>query len=169
MRGVILILVCMFFVLDVEALSVASDFIKNKTMHLTEGTSTIYSIRLQNPYSYETRVKVDYNKELMKGLNFEEEYTLPPDSSTRLEFNITAPEYKKNNDLFIVSFTVHQLSGGGGGIGFLTKINKNFKLKVDKKPSFLDKINFLYVSFSIILIIILIFLYKKKKPKQKTN
>ena len=153
--------------LDVKALAVASDFLESGILTLVEETSTIYSIRLQNPDSGESRVKVDYDKEFMKALEFKEEYILPPESSTRIEFNITAPKYNKNNDLFKMSFTVHQLSGGGGGgIPFLLKINKQFKLKVIKDPNRFH-IDFFIVAYAIVFLAIFFFLYKKRKPRRK--
>lgn len=139
MRVVILILLIAALslnTLNVGALAVASDYLEDETLEVIDGTSKIYSIRLQNPDEYEMRVKVDYSKEFMKASDFKEEYTLPPKSSTRIEFNITAPKYDKNNNLFTLGYTIHQLSGGpgGGGIPFLEKINKNFNLRVIKSP-----------------------------------
>ena len=127
----ILFLLSLASSLSAKALAVASDHLEGNTLTLIEGTSKIYGIRLQNPDSSESRVKVDYDGQFMKLLDYREEYILPPQSSTRIEFNVTAPNYDKNNDSFTLSYTVHQLSApSGSGIPFLTKINKNFKLKV---------------------------------------
>ena len=135
MRVVILILLSLALVLDARALSVASDYLEGDKLTLVEGASKIYSIRLQNPDSNEMRVRVDYDKDHMKLIDSKEEFTLPPESSTRAEFNVTAPEYRKNNNLFPISYTVHQVSGGGGGgASFLGRINKNFNLEVIRDP-----------------------------------
>jgi len=112
MKLTILILLTAILSLNVEALAVASDYLEDNTLTLMEETSEIYSIRLQNPNSYESKVKVDYDKKYMEPKEFKEEYTLPPTSSTRIEFNVTAPKYDKTNNLFGISYTVHQLSGG---------------------------------------------------------
>jgi len=129
MRLVVLFIVALILILDVEALAVASDYLEKNRLQLLEGTSIIYSIRLQNPDHEQSLVKVTYNREFMKALNYKEEYILPPESSTRIEFNVTAPKYNKINNLFDMSYTVHQLSGsGGGGTTFLTKISKIIKL-----------------------------------------
>ena len=166
MRVVILVLFFLILSLNVNALAVASDYYNDNTLELIEETSKIFSIRLQNPDSYESRVKVDYDKQLMKAIDFKEEYTLPPQSSTRIEFNVTAPKYDKDNNLFVISYTVHQLSaGGGGGIPFLTKINKSVKLKVIENPNKFH-INYFKVGYTAVLLLMAFFVLRKlKKPK----
>ena len=134
MRLVVLIFVLIFFnvapVLDVKALAVASDYLENNILKLVEGNSTIYSIRLQNPDNEELIVKVDYDEGLMRAIDFKEEYILQPKETVRIEFNVTAPKYVKNENTFTLSYTVHQLSAaGGGGVGFSPKISKGFKLE----------------------------------------
>lgn len=149
-----------------KALAVASDHLEGNTLTLIEGDSKIYSIRLQNPDSSESRVKVDYDHQFMKAIDFKDEYTLPPQSSTRIEFNITAPDYDKNNDLFTLSYTVHQLSApSGGGIPFLTKINKNFKLKVARDPNKFY-IDYDYAVFALIAVVFLFYVFWKKRIRR---
>ena len=162
MRFIVLILSVLILISEVEALSVASDYLPDKTLELREGTSTIYSIELQNPESFDVDVKVTYEDTFMTPINFKDEYTLEPQTQTRINFNITAPKYKKEDNSFDIGFTVHQLTGAGGGVGFLPKINKRFKLKVIEDP---DKvyINYFYVAYSIVLLIIIFFLLRKKK------
>jgi len=164
MKVVVLILVSLVLILNVNALAVASDYLEKNRLQLLEDTSTIYSIRLQNPDSHDSIVKVTYNDNYMKAINFKEEYILPPKSSTRIEFNVTAPKYNKNNNIFDLSYTVHQLSGPGGGEGvsFLTKISKSVKLEVVKNPSKLH-INYFHVVYVIALLVIIFFLLRKKK------
>ncbi|MBI2134825.1 hypothetical protein HYU09_02465 [Candidatus Woesearchaeota archaeon] len=136
MRVVILILLSLALVLDARALSVASDYLEGDRLILADGTSKIYSIRLQNPDSGELAVRIDYDKDHMKIIGSKEEFTLPPSSSTRVEFNVTAPKYVKNNNLFPISYTVHQVSGAGGqGTSFLGRISKNFNLEVIRDPN----------------------------------
>jgi len=165
MRVLVLFLSLLLLVsaLNAEALAVASDYLENKTLMLREGTSTIYSIRLQNPYSYESKFKVDYDKDFMKAIDFKEEYILPSESSIRIEFNVTAPKYNKDNNLFTISYTVHELTGPPSGGMFLTKINQNFKLKVVEDPNKWH-INYFYLVYAIILLAIIVFLLRKKKP-----
>ena len=134
MKLIIFIFLIAVSSLNAKALAVASDYLEGNILALMEGSSRIYSIRLQNPDSYEARFKVNYDRQFMKAMGFEEEYVLPPQSTARIEFNVTAPKYDEKDNLFAVSYTVHQLSGGRGGTFFLTKISKNFKLKVEKKP-----------------------------------
>ena len=159
MRVIVLVLLSLVLILDVKALAVASDYLEDNTLELIEETSTIYSIRLQNPNSYETKVKVDYNKNLMKAIDFKEEHTLPPESSTRIEFNVTAPKYNKKNNIFVMSYTVHQLTGpSGSGIGFLTKINKNFKVEVLRDP---DKVYVDYIVVAAIALALFLYIFMK--------
>src|SRR3989338_772279 len=149
MKAIVLILLSLILVLDVKALAVVSDYLEDNTLNVTEGTSKIYSIRLQNPELYETKVGLDYDKGLMKALDYREIYTLPAQSSAKVEFNVTAPEYKKGNDVFNIAYTIHQVGDpSGGGIGFSPKISKNFKLRVIRSPErfYIDPI---YIIFSL--------------------
>ena len=75
---------------------------------------------------------------------------------------MTAPEYIKNKNVLSLSYTVHQLSGGGGGgIPFLTKINKQFNLEVIRHPDrfYIDP---LYIVFAVIVLVFLGLVNKKK-------
>ena len=146
-----LILSSLLLISGVEALSVASDFLEKNRLILTEETSAIYSIRLQNPEKDEIDVKVTYDSTFMKAIGFKEEYTLPPQSSVRIEFNVTAPKYIKNNNLFGIGYTVHQLTGAGSGIGFLPKISKNVKLEVVKDPDrlYIDPLHIVYAAMAL--------------------
>ena len=178
MKLIIPIFLIIALSLNAKALAVASDYLENNTLTLIEGGSGIYSIRLQNPDSYEARFKVDYDMQFMKAIEFNEEYAIPPASSVRIEFNVTAPEYNQNNNLFAVSYTVHQLSSGSGGTFFLTKISKNFKLKVEKIPN-ADKnqdkpdvkydngfhINYGYAAYAIAVLAFLLYVFRKKLAK----
>ncbi len=171
MKEVILILLCLLLSSNAKALAVASDYLEDNTLVLAEGNSALYSIRLQNPDSYELKVKVDYDSHYMKAINAMEEYTLPPQSSTRIEFNVTAPVYDKKNDLFAVSYTIHQLTGpSGGGIPFLAKINKHFKLKSIKNPN-RPRIHYGYgasavIALAFLLYVLLYVFWKKHKVKR---
>ena len=171
MRVVILILIIALSLtalsLNAEALAVASDYLESNTMELEEGTSRIYGIRIQNPDPVEIKARVAYDTEFMKGLDFKEEYSIPAESSVAIQFNITAPKYNKNNNLFRTDFTVHQLNNApGAGTQFLTSINKKIKLQVIKNPNRFH-INYFYVGYAIILLLIILLLYRKKKHKQK--
>lgn len=171
MRVVILLLIIALSLialsLNAEALAVASDYLESNTMELEEGTSRIYGIRIQNPDPVEVRTRVTYDSEFMKSMNFKEEYIIPAGDTVGIQFNITAPEYNKKNNLFSMSYTVQQLTyAPGAGTQFLTSIHKKIKLQVLKSPSRLH-INYFSVGFAIILLLIILFLYRKKKHKQK--
>lgn len=165
MKLAIFVLLGIMLSLNVKALAVASDYLENNTLVLIEETSKIYSIRLQNPDSREIKVKLDYSTGIMKVIDYKEEYILPPKSSARIEFNVSAPKYDKSNDIFALGYTVHQLTApSGGGIPFLTKINKNFKLKVIKNPSRFH-VNYDYVAYAVIALAFLLYVYRKKFAK----
>lgn len=177
MKQIIPIFLIIALSLNAKALAVASDYLEDNTLTLMEGSSRIYSIRLQNPDPYEARFKVDYDNKFMKTMDFKEEYVLPPKSTARIEFNVTAPKYDEKDNLFVVSYTVHQLSGG---TFFLTKISKNFKLKVEKnlnasknqdKP-YVDynngfHVNYGYAAYAIAVLAFLLYIFRKKLTKKK--
>lgn len=165
MRVVILFLLILALSSNAEAIAVASDYLERDTLELIEGTSKIYRINLQNPDSYETGYKVTYDDKFMKALDFKEEYILPSKSSVTIEFNVTAPKYDKNNNLFKMSYTVHQLGGAGGGIGFLGKISKQFNLQVLKSPNKLH-INYFNVIYAVILLVVIFFLCRKRAGRK---
>lgn len=165
MRWIILASILVFLssvlIFEVKALAVASDYLEKNTLQLVEGSSTIYSIRLQNPDSYELRVKVDYDKGLMQAFDFKEEYVLQPGETASIVFNITAPKYKKNENIFPLSYTVHQVSGAGGsGVGFSPKISKGFKLEVIRNPGrfYIDP---LYIVLPAMALAFFLFIYRK--------
>ena len=166
MRFIVLILTALVLISHVEAIAVVSDYLRDNTLELLEETSTIYTIRPQNVEKYEIRVKVTYDDTHMKAINLEEEYILEPKSDVRIDFNVTAPKYNKKDNAFRMSFTLHELSGAGGGIGFLSKINKKFNLKVIKDPNRFH-ISPFQVAYAIILLAIVVFLYRKSKTKPR--
>jgi|GEM_PF-5552491 hypothetical protein len=168
--AVILFVLISLLSLNAKALAVASDYLEGNTLVLEEGKSAIYSIRLQNTESYEAVFKVDFDNRFLKLIEPKEQFIVAPKTSHRIEFNVTAPIYdhsNENNNLFTIGYTVHQLSGpSGGGIPFLTKINKNFRLKVSKKPSLFD-INFYQLGYFGLLAIIAFVLLRKMSKARK--
>ena len=58
---IFLLLALAILSLQVNAISVASDYLVNDTLVLISGTSKIYGIRLQNPTDYEVGLKLDYD------------------------------------------------------------------------------------------------------------
>ena len=180
MKAIILISLSIMLLLalslSASALAVASDYLEDNTLTLIEDSSKIYSIRLQNPDSYEARFKVDYDKQFMNSIDFKEEYVLQPQSTARIEFNVTSPKYDEKNNLFVISYTIHQLSSGSGGTFFLTKISKNFKLKVEKKtdenPGKSDAgydhksyVNYKYAAYAVVALAFMLYVFRKKLLK----
>src|SRR3989338_10954539 len=90
MKLIIPIFLIIALSLNAKALAVASDYLEGNTLTLMEGSSRIYSIRLHNPDSYESRLKVDYARQFLTAMDFKEEYILQPKSTARIEFNVTA-------------------------------------------------------------------------------
>lgn len=165
MRWIILASLLVFLssglISDAKALSVVSDYLEKNTLQLVEWDSAIYSIRLQNPDSHQLRVKVDYDKRFMQATGFKEEYILQPGETAKIEFNITAPKYKKGENIFSLSYTVDQLSGSGGsGVGFSPKISKGFKLEVMRNPDrfYIDP---LYIVLPAMALAFFLFIYRK--------
>lgn len=117
----------------VNAISVVSDFLENDTLELTEGTSKIYSIRLQNIANEEASLRLDYDTTYMKVIDYKEIYTLAPkETGYRILFNVTAP---RKPGKYTVGYTVGEVEpGAGAGLPLRLKISKNFNLKVIEEP-----------------------------------
>jgi hypothetical protein len=150
---------------NVQAIAFASDYLENNTLVVIEETSSIYSIRLQNPYSYEIKVEVYGEDVFMKMIDPKEEYIIQPGDVEKIEFNITAPKYdKEGNNWYTMSYSVHQLTGppGEGGIPLMAKMGKNFKVKVIEDPNKFH-INWFHTAVAAILIVVLYFLIRKRK------
>ena len=117
-----------------NAIAVASDYLVNNTLELIRGTSTLYSIRLQNPTDYVVGIAVDYDDSFMKVIDYKDVYILQPkETGYKILFNVTAPN---KPGLYSIGYTVGEVEpGGGGGVGLRLKINKNFNLRVIKDPN----------------------------------
>ena len=158
------------FSLNVNALSVVSDYLENDTLLLVDGTSKLYSIRLQNPSSEAINLQLTYDDTTAKVIDYEEIYTVPPKTNKAIFFNISTPPDSKPDDTYIVSYTVHQLSGSGPSLPILLKINKNFKLKITKDPNkFYISDYYPYIPNVVIILIIILFLFRKKFMKKGTS
>jgi len=158
--------------LEVHSISVASDYLQGGTLELIEGTSKIYSIRLQNPTDDQVGLKLDYDAAFMKVIDYKEIYTLSPrETGYSILFNVTAP--KKLGE-YNVGYTVSEVEpAGGGGLPIRLKINRNFKLKIIKDPNKFH-INYfasIYVAALLILGFALVkkILPKKQERKRKVN
>ncbi|MBI2559198.1 hypothetical protein HYW20_07800 [Candidatus Woesearchaeota archaeon] len=149
-----------------NAISVVSDYLVDDTLVLIQGESKIYSIRLQNPTDNEVGIKLDYDRKLMKAVDYKEVYILPPKTAGyRVLFNVTAPE---ETGLYDVSYTVGEVEpSGGGSLPILLKINRNFKLKVVENPKKF-KLGYGSIIFATaILAFVLHIFIKKTEIKQK--
>lgn len=147
------------------ALGVASDFLEQNTLTLTEGMSKIYGIRLQNNGPNEVKAKVFYDNRFMNAIDFKDEYIIPPNSKVEILFNITAPKYDKDIEFHSVGYTLHQLSATSGeGVPLLSNINKNFKLKVLQDETKID-INYWKLVYIFIILVIIFMIFKKRKNK----
>lgn len=169
MKGLIFFLLgFVLVILEVHAISVASDYLTNDTLEIVEGNSKIYSIRLQNPTEQEIGIKLDYDTAFMKVIDYKEVYNLPPKTGGyKILFNVTA---SKKPGLFTVGYTVSEVEpGGGGGLPIRLKINRNFKLRVIEDPN-KSHFNYSSLAFVAILLIIAFFLFRKKRgTKKKKN
>ena len=171
MRGAIfLILALVILSLKVNAINVVSDYLVNSTLELIEGSSKIYSIRLQNPTDNDIGMHLDYDSSIMKVIDYKEVYTLPPkETAYRILFNVTAP---KKPGLYKVGYTVGEVeAGSSGGLPLRLKISRNFNLRVieepkmNKEPKKTNKpqINYNYVAYAAIVLAFLLYLLIKKR------
>ena len=169
---------------EAHAISVVSDYLANGTLELTESTSKIYSIRLQNPTDNEVGIKIDYDATFIKVIDYKDVYVLPPRTTGyRINFNVTAP--KKTGE-YTVGYTVSEVEpSAGGGLPIRLKINRNFKLRVteghvnqieeiNKLPVYDDKsypsaVNSPYMVILSIVILFLFGIFIKKKHAKKNR
>lgn len=166
MKYLIFFLVFLALSFNAHAIAVASDYLENNTLELIGGASQIYSIRLQNPTDYEAAVKVDFDNTYMKIVDYREVYTLAPrETGYKILFNVTAPE---KPSLYSVGYTVSEVESGGGGLGLLLKINRNFNLKVIEDPNKFH-LNYDYVAYGVIVTIFLIYLFIKKRKIKRSK
>ena len=129
---IFILLIALAFSFNARALGVASDYLENSTLILMEGTSKLYGIRLQNPGLEEIYIKLTYNEDIAKIVDYEEIYKIPPKSSKSVFFNISSQNSKQGT--YTVGYTVHQLSGSSSGVPILLKINKNFNVNIIENP-----------------------------------
>ena len=163
MKYLIFFLMFLALSFNVDSIAVASDYLENNTLELIGGTSTPYSIRLQNPTDYEAAIKVDFDDSYMKAIDYREVYTLAPrETGYKILFNITAPE---KPGLYSVGYTVSEVESGGSGLGLLLKINRNFNLRVIEDPNRIQ-INYFNLAFAAALSA-LAFLLLQKNHKKK--
>lgn len=168
MKVAILLLLALVLVsLEVNAIAVASDYLANGTLELIEGSSKIYSIRLQNPTDNEVGIKLDYDKTFMKVVDYKGVYTLQPkETGYKILFNVTA--LQKPGE-YIVGYTVSEVEpSGGGGLPIRLKINRNFKLKIVKAPNKFH-INYDYVAVAVIVLVFLLYAFRKKRAMKHSR
>ena len=168
MKGAIfLLLVLLTASLQAKAISIVSDYLVNDTLELIEGTSKIYSIRLQNPTDYETGIKLDYDPTFIKVIDYKEVYTLAPKTTGyRVEFNVTAPQ---KPGLYRAGYTVSEVEpAGSGGLPIRLKISRNFNIRAIKEPNKFY-INYFLVGYILVLAIAAFALFKKMTRKSATK
>ena len=166
MKSVIFLLLVFILVsLNVNSISVVSDYLVNDTLELMSGESKIYSIRLQNPANYEAGIKLEYDTTFMKVIDYEDVYILPPKTTGyKILFNITAPT---KPGLYRVSYTVSEVEpSSGGGLPIRLKINRIFNLKVIKNPKKFY-IGYNYAAYAVVILALLLYFFRRrifKKP-----
>ena len=165
---VLTIFILIALVYNVNALAVASDFLENDTIVLIEGASRLYGIRIQNPSQQEIRVKLTYDEAILKVIDYQDEYIIPPETNYPVLFNVSTPKNAKPNQIYTVSYTIHQLAGSGSGLPILIKIAKNFKLKITKDPNkFYISDYYPYIPNVVIILIIIFVLFRKDWIRKK--
>lgn len=159
---IVLTLVFLVFISNVIGLGVVSDFLENDTMILQDGESKFHKIRIQNPTEYNTFIKLTYDDTYIKIFNYQEEYTILPNSMQQITFNVSVPEERVGQE-YKASFTIHQLSGSGPGVPVLIKIAKSFKIRIVKDPNkfYIDELYKYIPIVAVILILILLFFMKE--------
>lgn len=153
---------------NAKALGVVQDYLANDTIELNESAYKIYGIRIQNPTEEEIKVKLTYDKSLLKVIEpqEEDEYQIAPKSNRKIYFNVSA-ENLKRDDVYEAGFTVHQLAGSGPGVPVLIKIAKSFKVRVNRNPNkFYADDYYPYLKIGAVILICLYILYRLKFKKR---
>ena len=118
----------------VHALGIVSDYLERDTLEVEEGTSSLYSIRIQNQEEGAVDVKFSYDNTFLTLLDGEDRYSIPPKGTLRLVFNVTAPQVD-GNQTHRIGYTVQKIGSEGSGMPILLTIGRNFDLKiVDSNP-----------------------------------
>jgi len=160
--------ILLLFSLKICAIGISSPYLENNTIKLIRGESVIYSINLQNPEDVDIDVKIDYNSEITKIIDYKEAYTLPAKTrNTKIAFNITAPEKAETGKVYTVSYSMKPLSiGGEGTLPMTTTISKKFNVEITKDPNSADvRVLLYYAAFIIVFAILFILIWKKRKDK----
>jgi len=173
MRVVIFILFAILFSFNVNALAVASDYLKDETLILVDDESKLYGIRLQNSGLEEIYLRLSYDDSIAKIIDYEEFYTVPPQSSYEILFNVSPPKKARPNEVYTVSYTVHELGGKGGSFPILLKISKTINVRIIKNPEKIYLEDYSYVAYGVIALAFLLYVFRKKimrfwKGKNKT-
>ena len=171
MKAIIFILLALMLLslvsLKASAISFASDHLENDTLVLISGGSKIYGIRLQNPTDSPVSVKIEYDKSLMKVIDYKDIYDLgPKETGYSISFNVTAP---KKPGIYNAGYTVMEVeSSAGGGLPIRLKINRNFKLNVIEDPNKFN-IKSEYVVYAVIALAFALYLFRKKQLGKRTK
>src|SRR3989338_5154674 len=114
--AILLLFLLSLFSLEVYSVGISSPYLENNTLKLIKGQSTMYTITLQNSEDIDINVKINYDSNIAKIIDYKEVYTLPAGKiDTQISFNITAPEKARIGDVYSVSYSMRPLSISGGG------------------------------------------------------
>ena len=170
MKFLIPIILGLMLASSVSALSVVSDFLENNTIILKEHESRLYGIRLQNGKDYAEFIRITYDDQYVKIIDYWEQYEVPPKSAVSINFNVSSDNLPKGQTIS-VGYTVHELSGSGEGVPLLLKISKNFKVKAEETPKNSSFNSEIAVVMAIIALSSVCWIYfknkKHNKPKKK--
>src|SRR3989338_4493900 len=87
------------------SLGIVSDYLEENTLELPEGTSKLYSIRLQNPQETNAAVTLSYDRTFLAVIGEKEQYIVPAKGNLRIVFNVTAPSVE-GNQTHDISYTI---------------------------------------------------------------
>ena len=168
--AILLLFLLSLFSLEVYSVGISSPYLENNTFKLIKGQSAIYSINLQNTEDIDVEVKISYDSNIAKIIDYKEVYTLPAGKlDTQISFNITAPEKARIGDIYTVSYSMKPLSmGGGGTLPIAMGIAKHFNVEIAKDPNSADApVLWHYAAFAgVFVILIMLFSFMRKKPKK---
>jgi hypothetical protein len=175
MRKLALLFIFLIAALNVQAIGVSTPYLENNILLLPQGTSTLFSITLQNTGTEDIAVKVDYasDNNIASMTNNQTFYNLKAGSvDNQITFNITAPKNARAGSIYELKYSVSPIKADAGGtISFVPGISRSIKIQITKpaETSFLQGLldQGLLLGILIIAVVASLILYLAKGKKRR--
>ncbi len=127
---IVFLLLALIITQQANAMGVAQDYLKNDTLLLTQGTSHVLNLYLQNPDDKSLIVNLTLQSAIAEILYPQVLYTLPPKPyTTKVAIKVTALSTAYVGDEFSVRYSLILFKNQEGGqLGMVSKITRTFKV-----------------------------------------